>query len=79
MIKEKVIQILINQFFIYLLPKTLFELNNYYITIPSSVTSFGNYAFNGCSLLTQIIIPTSVTSIGNNSFSDFVFLKLIIK
>ena len=38
-------------------------------TIPSSVTSIGDYAFCGCSSLTSVTIPTSVTSIGNWAFS----------
>ena len=47
------------------------------ITIPStvayngtsySVTSIGEYAFDGCKGLTNITIPNSVTSIGNNAF-----------
>jgi len=37
-------------------------------TIPSSVTSIGNYAFNYCTGLTSITIPNSVTSIGRGAF-----------
>ena len=36
--------------------------------IPSSVTSIGNYAFDGCDFLSGIVIPTSVTSIGRGAF-----------
>ena len=38
------------------------------LVIPDGVTSIGNYAFDGCSLLTSITIPDSVTSIGNYAF-----------
>lgn len=39
------------------------------ITIPSSVTSIGDYVFFGCKGLTSIIIPSSVTTIGKSVFA----------
>ena len=38
------------------------------ITIPNSVTSIGQAAFEGCKNLTSITIPNSVTSIGQAAF-----------
>ena len=39
------------------------------VTIPNSVTSIGNYAFNGCSGLTSVTIGSEVTSIGGGAFN----------
>ncbi len=39
-----------------------------WVTIPSSVTSIGDYAFYGCDGLSEVTIPGSVTSIGNYAF-----------
>ncbi|MDE6295294.1 MAG: leucine-rich repeat protein [Muribaculaceae bacterium] len=39
------------------------------IVIPNSVSTIGNYAFEGYSGLTSVTIPNSVTSIGNYAFS----------
>ena len=39
-------------------------------TIPNSVTTIGDYAFEGCDSLTSVTIPDSVTTIGNSAFYD---------
>jgi len=38
------------------------------VTLPASVASIGNSAFNSCISLTSITIPSSVTSIGKEAF-----------
>lgn len=40
------------------------------IIIPNSAEIIKEFAFSGCSSLTEITIPNSVTSIGNSAFSD---------
>ena len=46
--------------------------------IPSSVTSIGSNAFEGCKSVTSITIPSSVTSIGDWAFSSCSNLTSII-
>ncbi len=38
-------------------------------SIPTSVTTIGNRAFDSCTSLTSVTIPNSVTSIGDEAFS----------
>ena len=40
------------------------------VTIGDGITSIGDYAFSGCSGLTELTLPNSVTSIGEKAFSD---------
>lgn len=50
--------------------KNMFSLVIYLlqITIPSSLTPIGDYAFYKCSSIDQISIPSSLISIGNRNF-----------
>ncbi|MCD8041193.1 MAG: leucine-rich repeat protein, partial [Clostridia bacterium] len=47
------------------------------ITIPESVTSIGDCAFENCTSLESIIIPDSVTSIGDCAFYGCISLKSV--
>ena len=38
------------------------------VTIPSSITNIGEFAFRGCTGLTSVTIPSTVTQIGNYAF-----------
>ncbi len=38
--------------------------------IPNTVTTIGNYAFDGCNVLNSVTIPNSVVSIGTYAFND---------
>ena len=46
--------------------------------IPNTVTSIGDFAFQGCRGLTNIAIPNSVTNIGNSAFSGCSSLTSIV-
>ncbi len=45
--------------------------------IPNSVTSIGDFAFEGCTSLSSVAIPNSVTSIGNYAFYNCTSLSSI--
>ena len=47
------------------------------VTIPSSVTTIGDLAFNNCAYLTSVTIPDSVTSIGDYAFQECFSLNSI--
>ena len=47
------------------------------ITIPDSVTSIGDYAFEFCTSLTSVTIPDSVTSIGYDAFENCLSLTSV--
>jgi hypothetical protein len=49
-----------------------------YTTIPNSVTSIGDYAFNQCTNLTSVVIPNSVTSIGDSAFRECTNLTSVV-
>ena len=45
------------------------------ISIPNTVTTIGEWAFNGCNGITSITIPNSVITIGNSAFASCPNLK----
>ena len=47
------------------------------VTIPSTATSIGNYAFCGCKSITSVTIPDSVTSIAGYAFEGCTSLRSI--
>jgi hypothetical protein len=47
------------------------------VTIPSSVTTIGNTAFNNCSGLTSVTIPNSVTTLGIQAFEGCILLTSV--
>ena len=48
------------------------------MTIPASVTSIEEFAFYGCSGLTEMTVPTSVTGIGTSAFPTGGSLTLLV-
>lgn len=48
------------------------------VVIGYDVTTIGNYAFSGFTLLTAVSIPGSVTTIGENAFSDCTALTEVV-
>ena len=40
------------------------------VTIPASVTSIGNHAFDGCTKFTNIVLPNDVTTLGEYAFAN---------
>lgn len=48
------------------------------ITIPSSVTTFGEYAFKGCTLIEEFVIPSQVTSLGHGAFEGCTAMESIV-
>ena len=47
------------------------------VTLPSTITSIGNNAFESCGALTAIVIPEAVTTIGDNAFLQCIDLASV--
>ena len=41
------------------------------MTIPDSVTSIGDYTFDGCESLSYVTAPDSATGIGDSAFENW--------
>ena len=46
--------------------------------MPDSITTIGDYMFEGCSNLTSVTIPDSVTAIGDEAFSNSGLTEIIV-
>ena len=47
-------------------------------TVPDSVTVIADYAFRGCSYLTDVVFSDGLTEIGNGAFSDCTALTSVV-
>ena len=65
---ELATSILNSQVFLLLGSKNSYESSLTSITIPNSVKSMGDWAFNGCSSLESVKIPKALTNIGYHAF-----------
>ena len=48
------------------------------VTLPSTLTEIGSYAFYGCTNLTEITIPASVEYMGNSAFEGCTSLETVV-
>ena len=48
------------------------------LTLPEGITTIGDYAFAGCTGLSEVIVPQSVTSIGAGAFSGCTNLSVTV-
>ena len=48
------------------------------LTIPDGITQINNFAFQGCSSITNVILPYSVTAIGEEAFAHSSFTSMTI-